>query len=249
MTYSHTLKGRVSSVGEQNRKVYLLIACEESQEVTMRFRKLGFIAFSCDILPCSGGHQEWHIQDDVRNWLGKNEYNDFQGWDGIIAFPPCTDLCVSGAKYFERKRKDGSQQKSIEFFMIFANADCERVVIENPVGIMSSKWRKPDQIIQPYMFGDEAKKTTCLWIKGFPLLKPTKLVSEGEFYISPNGDKMPKWSHDPVGKDGKKIAYNSQEIKILRSKTFPGIAEAMASQWGAYLTKLNSEGKFFSSQP
>jgi hypothetical protein len=119
--------------------------------------------------------------------------------------------------------------------MIFANADCERVVIENPIGIMSSVWRKPDQIIQPYMFGDEAKKTTCLWIKGLPLLKPTKIVSEGEFYISPKGHKLPKWYGDPVGKDGKKIAYNSQEIKILRSKTFPGIAKALAFQYSKFI--------------
>jgi hypothetical protein len=211
---------------------YFLVACEESQEVCKALRELGFIAFSCDLLPCSGGHPEWHIQGDVKEYLGKNKYNNFKGWYVIIAFPPCTDLAVSGAKHFERKRKDGSQQRSIEFFMLFVNADCERVAIENPVGIMSSVWRKPDQIIQPFQFGHEAKKTTCLWLKGLPKLIPTKIVSEGEFYISPKGDKMPKWSHDPVGKDGKKIAYNSQEIKILRSKTFPGIAKAMANQWG-----------------
>jgi len=206
----------------------VLIACEESQEVCKAFRELGHEAFSCDILPCSGGHPEWHFQQDVIPLLKEK-------WDMIIAFPPCTDLAVSGAKHFKRKREDGSQQKSTEFFMLFANADCERVAIENPVGIMSSIWRKPDQIIQPFMFGHEAKKTTCLWLKGLPKLIPTKIVSEGEFYISPKGDKMPKWSHDPVGKDGKKLAYNSQEIKILRSKTFPGIAKAMAAQWSEYV--------------
>lgn len=205
--------------------VRVLVACEESQAVCKAFRELGHEAYSCDILDCSGGHPEWHIKGDVTNLLKEH-------WDLIIAFPPCTDLAVSGARHFKRKIADGSQQKSIDFFMLFANANCERIAIENPVSIMSTKWRKPDQIIQPYQFGHEAKKTTCLWLKGLPKLKPTKIVGEGEFYISPNGAKMAKWSHDPVDKNGKKIAYNSKEIKILRSKTFPGVAKAMAEQWG-----------------
>ena len=203
----------------------VLIACEESQRVCIAFRKLGHESYSCDLLPCSGGHPEWHIHDDVLKHLNDR-------WDLIIAFPPCTDLCVSGAKHFEKKRKNGTQIKSINFFMEFANAKCDKIAIENPVGIMSSIWRKPDQIIQPYMFGDEAKKTTCLWLKGLPKLIPTKIVSQGEFYISPNGAKMPKWLNDPIDKNGKKIPYNSQEIKILRSKTFQGIAKAMAEQFG-----------------
>ena len=203
----------------------ILIACEESQAVCKEFRKLGYEAFSCDILPCSGGHPEWHLQQDIVPLLEKE-------WDMIIAFPPCTHLAVSGARHFAKKIADGRQQQGIDFFMLFANSKCSKVVIENPVCIMSSKWRKPDQIIQPYMFGDEAKKTTCLWLKGVPKLKPTKIVSQGKFYISPNGAKMASWSHDPVDENGKKIAYNSPEIKILRSKTFPGIAKAMAEQWG-----------------
>jgi len=203
----------------------VLVACEESQIVCKAFRAKGHEAFSCDILPCSGGHPEWHIQGDVLPLLKEH-------WDLIIAHPPCTDLAVSGARHFARKKADGSQQKSINFFMEFTKVDCPKVAIENPVCIMSSIYRKPDQIIQPYQFGHEAKKTTCLWLKGLPLLKPTKIVGQGEFYISPNGDKMPKWSHDPVDKNGKKIAYNSLEIKILRSKTFQGIADAMAEQWG-----------------
>ena len=202
----------------------ILIACEESQAVTKELRKLGHKAYSCDILPCSGGHPEWHIQGDVEPLL-KEE------WDMIIAFPPCTHLAVSGARHFEQKRKDGRQQQGIDFFMLFANAKCDKIAIENPVCIMSSKWRKPNQIIQPFMFGHEAKKTTCLWLKGLPKLTPTNIVSEGEFYISPNGAKMPKWLSDPVDKNGKKIAYNSDEIKKLRSKTFPGVAKAMAEQW------------------
>jgi len=192
--------------------------------VCKAFRELGHEAYSCDILPCSGGHPEWHIQDDVLKHLE-------DGWDLMIAHPPCTDLAVSGARHFERKRKDGSQQKSIDFFMKLANAQIDKIAIENPVCIMSSLYKKPTQIIQPFMFGHEAKKTTCLWLKNLPNLIPTKIVSEGEFYISPKGDKMAKWSHDPIGKDGKKIPYNSIEIKMLRSKTFPGVAKAMAEQW------------------
>lgn len=203
----------------------VLVACEESQEVCKAFRKLDHEAYSCDILPSSGGNPEWHIQKDVIPLLNEE-------WDLIIAFPPCTHLAVSGARHFKTKIADGRQQQGIDFFMLFANAKCNKIAIENPVSIMSTKWRKPNQIIQPYQFGHEAKKTTCLWLKGLPKLIPTKIVSEGEFYISPSGKKMPKWLSDPVDKNGKKLAYNSKEIKILRSKTFPGIAKAMAEQWG-----------------
>lgn len=202
----------------------ILIACEESQTVVKKCRALGHEAYSCDILPCSGGHPEWHLQQDVLPLLKER-------WDLIIAFPPCTDLCSSGAKHFAKKIADGRQQRAIDFFMAFVNADCERIAIENPVGVMSSKYRKPDQIIQPYQFGDEAQKTTCLWLKGLPLLKPTNIVGKGEFYISPTGKKMPKWCADPVNEFGKKISYKSDEIKKLRSKTFDGIASAMVDQW------------------
>jgi len=196
----------------------ILVACEESQEVCKAFRKLGHEAFSCDILPCSGGHTEWHIQGDVRKYLGKNKYNNFKGWDLIIAFPPCTDLAVSGARYFERKRKDGSQKKSIEFFMLFANADCDKIVIENPVGIISSTWRKPDQIIQPWMFGEDASKKTCLWLKGLPKLIPTKVI------------KKKRYSNQ-TSSGQNKLAPSKDRAKI-RSKTYSGIAKAMAEQWG-----------------
>ena len=212
----------------------ILIACEESQAVCKEFRKLGHETYSCDILPCSGGHPEWHIKGSVIPLLKKE-------WDMIIAFPPCTHLAVSGARHFKQKRKDGRQQQGIDFFMLFANAKCDKIAIENPVCIMSSKWRKPNQIIQPYMFGHEAKKTTCLWLKGLPNLKPTNIVSEGEFYISPSGKKMPKWLSDPVDKNGKKIAYNSPEIKILRSKTFLGIAKAMSEQWANPIQTILTE--------
>ncbi len=195
----------------------ILVACEESQAVTKRLRVLGHEAYSCDIQECSGGHPEWHIFGDVVPELEKH-------WDMIIAFPPCTDLAVSGAAWFEQKRKDGRQQASIDFFMLFANANCERIAIENPVGIMSSHWRKPDQIIQPYWFGDEAQKTTCLWLKGLPKLEPTKMVGKGEFITHKSGKTKPKWFADA-------FKLSPSERRKVRSKTFDGIAQAMAEQW------------------
>ena len=195
----------------------ILVACEESQAVTKRLRVLGHEAYSCDIQECSGGHPEWHIFGDVVPELEKH-------WDMIIAFPPCTDLAVSGAAWFEQKRKDGRQQASIDFFMLFANANCERIAIENPVGIMSSQWRKPDQIIQPYWFGDEAQKTTCLWLKGLPKLEPTKMVGKGEFITHKSGKTKPKWFADA-------FKLSPSERRKVRSKTFDGIAQAMAEQW------------------
>lgn len=196
----------------------ILVACEESQAVCKAFRALGHEAYSCDILPSSGGHPEWHIQGDVLEQLGKE-------WDMIIAFPPCTHLAVSGAAWFAEKIKDGRQQQGIDFFMKFANLKCPRVAIENPVGIMSSKWRKPDQIVQPWMFGDEASKKTCLWLKGLPLLTPTKIVSDGEWTTFKSGKRSPKWFADAY-------KLSPKERSIARSKTFLGIADAMANQWG-----------------
>lgn len=182
----------------------VLVACEESQAVTRELRRLGHEAYSCDIEPCSGGHPEWHLQQDVTELLKIK-------WDMIIAFPPCTDLAVSGARYFEQKRKDGRQQKSIEFFMMFANCGCPKTAIENPVGIMSGIYRKPDQIIQPWQFGHGETKRTCLWLKGLPKLEPVDIVPDREQRV---------WKLPP-GKDRAK----------MRSKTYPGIAKAMAEQW------------------
>lgn len=183
----------------------VLVACEESQEVCKAFRALGHEAYSCDVEPCSGGHPEWHLQVDALELLKMR-------WDMILAFPPCTDLAVSGAKWFAEKRADGRQKKSIDFFMQFANADCQRIAIENPVGIMSTVWRKPDQIIQPWMFGHGETKKTCLWLKGLPPLKPTDIV---------DGREQRVWKMPP-----------SPDRAKLRSKTYPGIARAMAEQWG-----------------
>ena len=150
----------------------ILVACEESQAVTIELRKLGHDAYSCDLLPCSGGHPEWHIQGDVLDQLNKN-------WDMMIAFPPCTDLTVSGARHFEKKRANGSQQRSIDFFMQFINAPIEKIAVENPIGIMSNLYKQPSQIIQPWQFGDKSQKSTCLWLKNLPLLKPTIFVYNG----------------------------------------------------------------------
>lgn len=201
----------------------ILVACEESQAVTKELRKLGHEAFSCDILECSGGHPEWHLKQDVFEVIN-------EGWDMMIAFPPCTDLAVSGARHFERKRADGSQQRSIKFFMDLANAPIEKIALENPIGIMSTEWRKPDQIIQPWQFGDKAQKSTCLWLKGLPKLEPTKIVEKGEFFefTSKKGEKkrMPMWYYKAL-----KEAKTPAQRRTLRSKTFKGIAEAMAKQW------------------
>lgn len=207
----------------------VLVACEESQEVCKRFRELGFEAFSCDIMPCSGGHPEWHIQGDIFEVLGAIKFytqnfdsHYINGWDAMIAFPPCTDLAVSGAGYFAEKIADGRQQNSIDFFMRIANADIPKIAIENPVGIMSKKWRKPDQIIQPYYFGDEASKKTCLWLKNLPPLKHLKepnLFEQNVTWVDKgkivNG--YPAWM------------FNND--KKHRSKTFPGIAQAMVDNW------------------
>lgn len=199
----------------------ILVACEESQIVTIELRKYGHEAFSCDIIDCSGGKPEWHLKCDVRDILGES-------WDAIIAFPPCTDLAISGTAWFKEKQKDGRQQKSIDFFMLFANHGCKNVAIENPVGIMSTVWKKPTQIIQPYHYGDEAMKTTCLWLKGLPKLIPTNMLDKESVYTIHNGKKVSKWKlkHDNLP--------HSVRAK-MRSKTFPGIAKAMGKQWGEYL--------------
>lgn len=201
----------------------ILVACEESQAVTIELRKLGHEAYSCDIEPCSGGHPEWHLQQDVIPLLSES-------WDMILAFPPCTHLAVSGARYFEEKRRDGRQQQAMEFFMRFVTVDCEKVAIENPIGIMSTRYRKPDQIIQPYEYGHAERKSTCLWLKGLPKLVPTDIVRP-ELHICGNGVVDSKWHYH---------TYNlpPKERAKMRSKTFPGIAKAMAEQWAGKLNNI-----------
>lgn len=187
----------------------ILIACEESQAVCKAFRARGHEAYSADVKPCSGGHPEWHIQGDVLEVL-----NDSR-WRIIIAFPPCTHLASSGARWFKEKRADGRQQAGIEFFMAIVNARCMRVAIENPVGIMSTRYRKPDQVIQPWQYGHGETKATCPWLRWLPPLCPTNVVEGRQQRIW----KMPQ----------------SAERAALRSKTYTGVAQAMAEQWGALL--------------
>lgn len=216
---------RFTGNGRQDVKV--LVACEESQEVCKAFREKGHEAYSCDIIEPSGGHPEWHILGDVLPLLDGNcTFRTMAGaehyvvkWDMIIAFPPCTHLAVSGAAWFKKKQEDGRQQEAIDFFMKFVNADCEHIAVENPVCIMSTHYRKPDQIIQPWMFGHPEKKATCLWLKGLPLLTPTNDVSEYMKTLPKN--QQERLHYLPPSPDRAKI----------RSKTFEGIAKAMASQW------------------
>jgi len=210
----------------------VLLACEESQAVCIEFRKLGHEAYSNDIQECSGGFPEWHLQMDVFEAIKLKQ------WDLMIAFPPCTHLAVSGAAHFEKKRKDGRQQQGVDFFMKIVNADIPKIAIENPVGIMSNIYKKPTQIIQPYYFGDEFQKTTCLWLKNLkplyhnaePNLFDNKVThsGKGEFVIFRSGKKMAKHFAESFG-NGK-----------LRSKTFPGIAKAMAEQWGGDINYKNN---------
>jgi len=208
----------------------VLVACEESQSVCIEFRKRGHEAYSCDILPCSGGHPEWHICDDVLFVMSNIHFytqdrkeHFINEWDMLIAFPPCTHIAVSGAKHFEQKRKDGRQQEGIDFFMKFTNTNIKKVSIENPVGIMSTIYRKPDCIIQPWYFGDKSRKTTCLWLYNLPPLFPTQIVKP-DIYTCKNGKTF--------SRDYMVELIAGKNRGHLRSKTFPGIARAMAEQWG-----------------
>lgn len=211
----------------------ILVACEESQAVTTELRKLGHEAYSCDIEPCSGGHPEWHLQQDVIPLLNKK-------WDMILAFPPCTHLSVSGARHFDIKRADGRQREALEFFCRFLTVDCEKVAIENPVNIISGEYikkhfpdiaekyglpLKPTQYIQPYEYGDTARKKTCLWLKGLPLLHPTNIVEpELEYYTKKDGSITSFSKNFNSG-------FGTESRGKVRSKTYPGIAKAMAEQW------------------
>ena len=227
----------------------VLVACEESQRVCTAFREKGHNAFSCDILPCSGGHPEWHIMDDVLSIINPHQISEsFYGivfrtmngdayaikgkWDLIIAFPPCTHLSSSGQWAYKKGKDINLKIEAIRFFMAFANADCDKIAIENPVGVMSSEWRKPNQIIHPWQFGHNAEKQTCLWLKGLPNLVPDiKEKPELEYFDWVDGrtgkkKRMQKWMYDiRCISDRKKRAE-------IASKTFPGIAKAMADQWG-----------------
>ena len=216
----------------------VLVGCEESQAVTIEFRKLGIEAYSCDIQECSGGHPEWHYQEDIFEVINREQ------WDMMIAFPPCTYLTVTGARWLYNK--DGSKNESrwvaqddaVEFVKKLYYSNIKRIAIENPVGKLSSLWMKPTQIIQPFYFGDEAQKTTCLWLKDLPKLQHLKNANlfeknithcgKGEMVTTSTGKTFSKWYWETSRGKGK-------ERQILRSKTFPGIAKAMATQWSKYL--------------
>lgn len=220
----------------------ILVACEESQAVTIELRKLGHEAYSCDIIECSGGHPEWHIMQDVLPLLNGNckfRVQDptecvktmWDRWDMIIAFPPCTYLTVTGNRWFNVERygekaiqRHKDREEAIKFFMAFANADCDKIAIENPIGVISTTWRKPNQVINPYQFGDPFEKKTCLWLKGLPELKSTNVVDVPPRTQFDSGRTMPAWYAE---------AWHlpKEERAKLRSKTFPGIAKAMAEQW------------------
>lgn len=239
----------------------VLVACEESQAVCKAFRELGHEAYSCDIQECSGGHPEWHIQGDVLEILeprdhGNNylpaiwfstvdgAFHEIEKWDMILAFPPCTHLSSSGQHWFSRGLKDPQlREDAAAFFMRLANVDCERIAIENPVGVMSTRWRKPDQKIQPWMFGHPMTKTTCLWLKGLPPLKPTDVLER-----PPEGWSNQSFTKSGVYKgfvnydeNGKILSWNDPRTAKARSKTFPGIAKAMAEQWSKYIEEENAK--------
>lgn len=239
----------------------VLIACEESQAMCKAFRELGHEAFSCDILPCSGGHPEWHIQGDVLEAIKTGRCNLQNGdisfiykWDLMIAHPPCTYLAVSGAKwYYHPDDKDlpfserrphprfpdrrKHQQEGLDFVQKLMDVDVPRIAVENPISVISSRIRKPDQIIQPWMFGDEAMKSTCLWLKNLPKLEPTKIVGKGEMVTYGSGKRMQKRYVDALTN-----SKTPEERRTMRSKTFPGMAKAIADQWGSS-QNLNKESK------
>jgi hypothetical protein len=215
----------------------ILIACEESDEVRSRFEKLGFDAWSCDLQE-NRNPKAKHYKGDVFDIIK-------EGWDAMVAFPPCTHLACSGAAWFEQKKKDGRQKQGIDFFLNIVNAPIKHIAVENPLGIMSKLYKQPTQKIQPYFFGDQAQKTTCLWLKNLPPLYHNAApnlfddiithVNKGEFFEWIDGKtgkkkKQPLWYYNAALTNHK----NGTRAKI-RSKTFPGIAEAMANQWGKYL--------------
>lgn len=229
----------------------VLVACEESQAVTKELRNLGHEAFSCDLLPCSGGHPEWHFNMDVfkviNNKGGVLQNGDkvkIKGnWDLMIAHPPCTFLAVSGARWyyhpednqlpFEQRRphprfpnRAKDREEAVEFFIKLLEAPIEKIAVENPVGIISTRYRKPNQTVHPYQFGDEASKATCLWLKNLPLLEPTNIVGKGERVYLSSGKSLPKWYSDALT-----LSKSSAERRTMRSKTFEGLARAMAEQW------------------
>lgn len=240
----------------------VLVACEESQAVCKAFREKGHNAFSCDIQECSGGHPEWHIQGDVLEILnpvelsvgfasdrdscigiefftvdGKSHF--VYEWDLIIAHPPCTYLTVAANKLYNVEKYGDKalkrlqdREKAIEFFMAFVNADCDKKAIENPIGVISTRYRKPTQIIQPYEYGHPVRKSTCLWLYNLPKLTPTNIVEYETIHSKGASGGYSGNSWVVKDENGKILSYRDPRVAKARSKTFPGIAQAMAEQWG-----------------
>lgn len=202
----------------------VLVACEFSGTVRDAFLKQGHYAMSCDLEPCDSSTPGDHYQGNVLDILDN-------GWDLMIAHPPCTYLTVTGNKWFKPEYKDRfptreqDREDAKEFFMQLVNAPIDKIAIENPIGIMSTVYRKPDQIIQPWQFGHEASKSTCLWLKNLPKLEHTNVVDKGEFITYKSGKRMSKWYADAA-------SFSPKEREKIRNKTFQGIADAMAQQWG-----------------
>jgi len=201
----------------------VLIACEESQAITKEYRDLGIEAYSCDIKECTGGHPEWHIQGDAIKEAYSGKY------DIMIAHPPCTYLTVTGARWLYNS--DGTKNikrwknmyEGLDFVRLLMEAPIDRIAVENPVSVISSEIRKPDQIIQPYEYGHNASKKTCLWLKNLPLLKPTEIV-DVEYVTTKTGKRFSKWYWETS-------QYSGEKRRAARSKTFEGIAKAIADQW------------------
>ena len=226
----------------------VLVACEESQAVCKAFRERGHNAFSCDIQECSGGHPEWHIQGDVLPLINGNcEFTTVDGtkyvivgkWNLLIAHPPCTYLTVAAnklynvEKYGEKALKRlQDREKALEFFMAFVNAECDKKAIENPIGVISTRYRKPTQIIQPYEYGHPVRKSTCLWLYNLPKLTPTNVVEYETIHSKGASGGYSGNSWVVKDENGKILSYRDPRVAKARSKTFPGIAQAMAEQWG-----------------
>ena len=212
------------------KRLRVLVACEESQAVCKAFRELGHKAYSCDLQECSGGHPEWHIKGDALKVL------NLPIWDLVIAHPPCTYLTNGGAVRMYKKQGVINEERfakavqAKEFFNKFLQAKCKHIAVENPVPMSCVGLKKYNQIIQPYQFGEPFSKKTCLWLHGLPPLVPTNIVDPGERVVLSSGRSLPKWYSDSFN-----TKISTEERRRLRSKTFPGFAQAVAEQWGKLL--------------
>lgn len=237
-------------MGGCNKTLNVLVACEESQRVCLAFLKLGHNAFSCDIQEPSGNRPDRHIQGDALELIGSNAGGiSFQTmdnkthmvdkWDLLIAHPPCTFLTVAANKLYNVEKygdkavkRIADREDAIKFFMTFVYADVKHIAIENPIGIISTRYRKPDQIIQPYEYGHPYRKSTCLWLKGLPKLKPTNIVAFECIHSKGKSGGYSGNSWIVKDENGKILSFKDPRVAKMRSKTYEGIAEAMAEQWG-----------------